>query len=109
MAEDAALVKAMADLKKFASELLTTAVVPAELEPLLRDFKPGDTSHTKVQELLRYRVVHHRVDFDIAEDIVGRLMDLDKRVGMITLLTTVPLGYRPSQTAVKYFRRATQL
>jgi hypothetical protein len=107
--DEAAVEHAIDRLERFAIALVTSGVVPADLQEMLGHFKPGDSMATKVRELLTYRIVHHRLEFDVAEDVSARLEGVDKRVSLATVLTIILLGYRPSDTAVKYFQRATTL
>lgn len=101
--------QALYALERHAAELILTGVLPVGLAEKLEAFQPGDGTRDKLLELLQYQIVHHRLEFDVAEQCVGRLTGLDERVTTVAMLTMVLLGYTPSDTAVKYFRRATTL
>jgi hypothetical protein len=103
------LTNALNALERHAAELVLTGVISQELSTQLEQFQPGDPARTKLKELLRYQIVHHRLELDVAEDAVARLADLDDRVNFVAILTILLLGYTPSQTAVKFLRRATTL
>lgn len=108
--EQAALYTALDALENRAAELVTTGVLPVDLGEALSSFMPGDTIESKVKELLTYAIVHHRLEFDVAEDVCERLKDVDKRVQVVSILNIfLLLGYKPSETALKYFKRATTL
>lgn len=100
---------ALAQLERSAAHLITTGVLPDALAPSLQAFMPGDSMRAKVRELLSYQIVHHRLEFDVAEDVCSRLDGVDARVRMVTMLTIVLLGYNPPPTVIKYFQRATTL
>lgn len=101
--------RALAEFERKAEDLVTTGILPQGLAESLLEFMPGDPIEAKVRELLTYRIVHHRLEFDIAADVCSRLSGVDKRVQIVVIFTMLLLGYRPSPTAVKYFQRATRL
>ncbi len=107
--EEIALNEALNALERRAAQLVTSGVIPEEFAETLQSFMPGDSLATKIRELLSYRIVHHRLEFDIAEDVCERLAGVDRRVQNVTILTFVLLGYQPSPTVLKYFQRATTL
>src|SRR5687767_9684108 len=79
--------RAIDTIERYARELVTTGVIPGPLEQALEGFRPGDQSQSKVRDLLGYAVVHHRLEFDTAEEVCGQLFGLDKRVEFVALLT----------------------
>jgi hypothetical protein len=107
--EGSELARAIDAFKEFAGEVVTTGVLPPALESSLAEFRPGDAPHYKVLDLLRYQVVHHRLEFETAEEAVNRLFGIEDRVRWVTGTTALILGYKPSPSALKYFRTATQL
>lgn len=107
--EGRALDEALRGLELYASHLVTTGVLPGELNGKLLAFMPGDAAESKVRELMQLQIVHHRLEFDTAEEVCSRLGGVDKRVGLVTILSLVLLGYNPPPTVVKYFQRATTL
>lgn len=96
-------------MDRWSARLVTTGEIPEELGEALADFSPGDSAITKVRQMLAYRVVHHRLEFDVANAVSHRLIGLDKRVFIAAMMTMVLAGHSQSQTARKYFERATQL
>jgi hypothetical protein len=107
--ETDSLIHAQDALRKHAAELVLTGVLPFEVQAQLEHFQPGDPVGLKIRELLLYSVIHHRLEFDIADDVVFRLTDLNSRIRLVSVLTAIVIGYMPSESAVKYFRRATSL
>jgi hypothetical protein len=107
--EGRGLDEALAALERRALALVSTGIIPGELGQQLRRFRPGDPVSVKLKELLTLRIVHHRLEFDVAEDVCERLSGLDERVWLVALLTAFLLGRRAPDTAVKYFERATKL
>lgn len=101
--------RVLAAMKRHALDLVATGVMPPALADALREFRPGDAAHHTARGLLFGKFTRHRLEFDVAEDVCERLDKLDQRVALVTLLTDLLEGYRPSLTAVKYFRRATTL
>jgi hypothetical protein len=107
--EEEALDSALIAMERFAADLITSGVISPELGLQLMAFKPGDAVEYKIRELLTLQIVHHRLEFDIAEMAASKLDGLSSRVAASTTFTAFLLGYNPSPTAEKYFRRASML
>src|SRR5437868_1485610 len=107
--DDAALEQALESLKSHALRVVSTGTVPTALRNSIGAFMPGDAAETKLRELLSYRIVHHRLEFDVAGDVCERLSGLSERILLVTVLQVLLLGHAASDTAVKYFERATTL
>jgi len=71
--------------------------------------QPGSSTERKVLELLQYNLVQHRIEFDVAWDAVGRLRAVNRRVRVATVAFALLLRSDPSETAIKYFRKACSL
>lgn len=108
-AVDDDLTRAIDEIAKWTSDVVTTGVAPPQLNEALSRFKPGDPLDVKLRELLKYSVVLHRLEFDVAEEVCRRLKDVNERTVMVAVLATFLLGYSPSATAQKYFSRAVKL
>lgn len=97
-------------LAERADQFVTTGVIPDTLVESLQPFMPGSTISEKLKNLVAYEVVHHRLEFDVATDVCERLDGADRRVLLVTLLSThLLLGYAPTSTVIKYFNRAARL
>lgn len=83
--------------------------MPPALVDALREFRPGDEARHTARDLLAGQLTRHQLEFDVAEDVCERLAAVDQRVSLVAFLATFLAGYRPSPTAIKYFRRATTL
>lgn len=96
-------------VESHALRLITTGDISAASDAELSPFMPGAALTEKLANLLEYNVVHHRIAFAVAHEVVSLLHGLSGRVRMLVL------GYRflhrakPSVTAVKYFERAARL
>lgn len=101
--------RALDVIEKHVFDLLTTGRIPGTLDAELAEFQPGADVDAKILELLAYNVTHHRAEFEVASDVCWRLTDLNKRVGLVAVAFYLLVRAEPSQTAVKYLRRATTL
>ena len=107
--EEAKLHEAMGELRKRALDLLTTGRLPPDLEDRISAYQPGAHVENKILDLLQYNVVQHRIEFDVAWEVIGRLRSLGQRVAGATFALALLLRSDPSETAVKYFRKAATL
>lgn len=107
--EEVRLHEAMIELRRHAFDVLTTGRLPNDLADRLASYEPGSAVESKVLNLLGYNLVQHRIEFDIAWEVVARLRDVNKRVRVGTLAFALLLHSDPSETAVKYFRKAAAL
>jgi hypothetical protein len=105
--EDESLQRAQDQLRQSAYRILTSGEVPEDLAERLLDFEPASTVEDKVVELLGYDLVQHRIEFDVTEDVLLRLIGLDKRIQIAALGLVLLLRSDPSPTAVKYYERAS--
>ncbi len=108
-AEDLTLRDAMNEISAHALEVLTSGKLPRDLEEKLSAFQPGASVEGKTYELLQYNLVQHRIEFDVAWDVVSRLRRLEGRIGTATICFTILLHAHASDTATKYFRKAARL
>jgi hypothetical protein len=107
--DDVRLHEAMNALRAHAFDLLTTGRLPPDLGERLSSFQPGASLEGKVLELFLYDLVQHRIEFDVAWDVVARLRNVDRRVQIATLAFVLLLRSDASETAIKYFRKAAAL
>jgi hypothetical protein len=103
--DEVELHQAMQLLQRHAFALLTTGQAPGTLEQELASFQPGATVSNKVLDLLRYNVVQHRLEFDVAWEVVGRLKKVSSRLQIGILAYALLLRSEPSETAIKFFRK----
>lgn len=108
-AESARITSAIDRLERYALELVTTGLMRDEIREVLQDFQPEDTVPASLHELLSYRTVHDRIEFDVAERVVNRLVGADNRIAFAILAITLLTGHNPSPTALKYFKRTMDL
>jgi hypothetical protein len=107
--EERSLHNAMDGLQDFALRLLRTGLVPPDLSDRLSNYQPGSPIENKILDLLQYDLVQHRIEFDLADEVVSRLKGLNKRVVLTIVALALLLRSQPSDTAIKYFQRATTL
>lgn len=96
-------------LEAFAFELVTTGRIPKAAEDSLQSYMPGDSVNAKVQELLRYNVVRDLIEFQVADDVLGKLDGVSQRIGLTTVAFALLQRSRPSEIAIKYLERASRL
>jgi hypothetical protein len=107
--EERKLHDAMKMLEDFALRLISTGTGVDALDPAFSDFMPGTNIAEKVTSLLDYNLVRDRLQFAVAQSVVDRLSGLERRIVEATIAFAFLLRANPSETAVKYFERASSL
>lgn len=107
--DDAVLHAAMDEVEAHALEIITTGKLPHGLEDRLTEFDLGAAPEEKVARLFGINLVQHRLEFDVAWEVVSRLRDVERRIGQLTAAFALLLRAEPSETAIKYFRKAAVL
>ena len=107
--EEESLHDAMKTLDDVAFQLLKAGVVPSALGDRLSTYQPGSPIENKILDLLQYDFVQHRVEFDVAGEVVAKLKGVGKRIPLSVIAVALLLRSSPSDTAVKYLHRTITL